>query len=68
MQLVSFSSHACRSELLERYTSMNYNKIYLVHSESDGKKEFAELLRKELSSANKTSKVYTPVMGDKITF
>lgn len=68
MQLVSFSSHACRSELLERYTSMNYNKIYLVHSESDGKKEFAELLRKELSSANKTSKVHTPVMGDKITF
>lgn len=68
MQLVSFSSHACRSELLERYTSINYNKIYLVHGESDGKKEFAELLRKELSSANKTSKVHTPVMGDKITF
>ena len=68
MQLTSFSSHACRSELLERYTSMNYNKIYLVHSESNGKKEFAELLRKELSIVNKTSKVHTPVMGDKITF
>lgn len=68
MQLTSFSSHACRSELLERYTSMPYNKIYLVHSESNGKQEFAKLLRDSLSNASRTSKVYTPVMGDKISF
>ena len=68
MQLTSFSSHACRSELLERYTAMQYNKIYLVHSESDGKQEFAKMLRESLSSADRSAKVHTPVMGDKISF
>lgn len=68
MQLTSFSSHACRSELLQRYTDMHYNKIYLVHSENSGKQEFAKLLRESLSSANKTSKVHTTAMGDKISF
>jgi metallo-beta-lactamase family protein len=68
MQLTSFSSHACRSELLTRYTAMQYNKIYLVHSESDGKQEFAKLLRDSLSNAARSSKVHTPVTGDKISF
>lgn len=68
MQLTSFSSHACRSELLSRYTAMQYNKIYLVHSESDGKQEFAKMLRESLSSADRSAKVHTPVMGDKISF
>lgn len=68
MQLTSFSSHACRSELLNRYVSMHYNKIYLVHSEANGKQEFAKMLRDELSNANRTAKVITPVMGDKISF
>ena len=68
MQLTSFSSHACRSELIERYTAMPYNKIYLVHSDTNGRKEFAELLRKSLSDADRSSKVHIPVMGDKISF
>lgn len=66
MQLTSFSSHACRSELLQRYTNAQYNKIYLVHSESKGKQEFARILRESLSNANRTAKVYTPITGDKI--
>lgn len=68
MQLTSFSSHACRSELLQRYTDTQYNKIYLVHSESKGKQEFAKMLRESLSNANRAAKVYTPVTSDKISF
>lgn len=68
MQLTSFSSHACRSELLERYTDMQYNKIYLVHSESSSKQEFSKMLRKNLSDADRSAKVHIPVMGDKIIF
>ena len=68
MQLTSFSSHACRSELLQRYTDAQYNKIYLVHSESNGKQEFAKMLRDSLSKADRSAKVHTPVMGDKISF
>lgn len=68
MQLTSFSSHACRSELLERYTALPYNKIYLVHSDNNGRKEFAEMLRKSLSDADRSSKIHIPVLGDKITF
>lgn len=64
--LNSLSSHACRSELLQRYTDMQYNKIYLVHS--DGKEGFAKLLRENLSKANRSSKVCIPAMGDEIKF
>lgn len=68
MQLVSFSSHACQKELLERYTEMSYNKIYLVHGEKNNKEDFAKLLRNSLTNADRSSKVHTPVMGDKIEF
>lgn len=68
MQLTSFSSHACRSELLERYTAMPYNKIYLIHGEKSGKEEFAKLLRENLSNADRSAKVGIPTMGDEITF
>lgn len=68
IQLVSFSSHACQKELLERYTEMSYNKIYLVHGEKNNKEEFAKLLRNSLENADRSSKVHTPVMGDKIEF
>ena len=68
MQLTSFSSHACRSELLDRYTTMPYNKIYLVHGEKSGKEEFARLLRESLSNANRSAKVHIPAMGDSISF
>lgn len=66
--LNSFSSHACQKELLQRYTDMPYNKIYLVHGEKTGKIEFAKMLRKSLSSADRSAKVHTPVMGDKFEF
>ena len=68
MCLNSFSSHACQKELLQRYTNMPYNKIYLVHGEKNGKQEFSKMLRKSLSSADRSAKVHTPVMGDKFEF
>lgn len=68
MQLTSFSSHACRLELLERYTTTPYNRIFLVHGEKNGKVEFAKLLREELSKADRSSKVHITAMGDKFEF
>lgn len=68
MQLVSFSSHACQKELLQRYTEMPYNKIYLVHGEKSNKEDFAKLLKDSLEKANRSSKVHMPVMGDKFEF
>lgn len=66
--LNSFSSHACQKELLQRYTDMPYNKIYLVHGEKNGKVEFAKKLRESLAKADRSAKVHTPVMGDKFEF
>lgn len=68
VSLKSFSSHASRQELLQRYSDMNYQKLFLVHSEFESKVVFAEVLKAELEKKNKTSKVYTPTMGDEIKF
>lgn len=68
MQLTSFSSHACRSELLKRYVMIPYNKIYLVHGEKSEQEEFAKLLRDELSEANRSAKVHISDFGGKFDF
>lgn len=68
ISLNSFSSHASQDELLKRYSEMQYNKIYLVHSETQGKQVFAEKLRDVLSKNNRSSKVHITAMGDKIKF
>ena len=65
--LNSFSSHADHDELLQYYTDVQYNKIALVHSESESKNHFAEELREKLSKADRTSRVisvnqYTKIM------
>ena len=64
--LNSLSSHACQKELIQRYTDMKFNKIYLVHG--DAKDEFAKTLRENMSKANRTCKVCIPVMGEEIRF
>lgn len=66
--LSSFSSHASRKELLQRYSDMNYQKLYLVHSNFASKIIFAEVLKNELSKKDKSSRVYTPTMGEEIKF
>lgn len=68
ISLNSFSSHASQDELLQRYSEMPYNKIYLVHGESKNKQLFAELLRESLSRHNRSSKVNITATGDEIKF
>lgn len=67
--LNSFSSHACRGELLKRYSTMDYNKIYLVHGDkrTDPENDFAADLREALSQNNKTSRVIIPYIKDVVT-
>ena len=60
ISLNSFSSHASHAELLEYYSSIECEKIYLVHSQEDRKKEFRPLLEEEISKKNKTTKVVIP--------
>lgn len=57
VDLKSFSNHMQREELLEYYSSGNYDKICLVHGEMSTKLSFAESLKEELERKNKTNKV-----------
>lgn len=55
--LRSFSSHATYENLIETYTSGNFDKIALVHGNFNTKLSFCQDLQKELSKRNKTSRV-----------
>lgn len=57
-ELVSFSSHASREELIEYYTkSLRFNKLLLVHGDFDNKVIFAQELQDRLVSQGKSSRV-----------
>ena len=56
VDLHSFSSHMQRNELLNYYSSIVADKIYLVHSDKN-KIEFAQDLRNKISDKLKTTKV-----------
>lgn len=60
--LNSFSSHACRSELMEIYRKAQYSKLLLVHSDFDSKCVFAEELRGIIADDGRTSAV---IVGNK---
>lgn len=60
VSLKSFSSHISHEEMLEYYSNMNCNKIYLVHGSKERKEAFEPLLEDEISKKNKTSKVVIP--------
>lgn len=53
----SQSSHMQRSDLLNYYSNINCETIYLVHSNKNDKEEFAVDLRNEISRKNKSNKV-----------
>lgn len=55
--LKSFSSHMQKKDLLDYYSSINSEKIALVHSDFDNKCKFAKELQLEVSKKNNTSKV-----------
>ena len=55
--LNSFSSHAQHDSILEYYSSVNCEKIALVHGDYDSKVLFAKELEEELSKNNRTGRV-----------
>ena len=57
VELRSFSSHASYEELMDYYTEIPYNKICLVHGETNGKVEFAKALKDKLASNGKSARV-----------
>ena len=57
VDLHSFTSHAQRDSLLQYYSSVDCEKVLLVHGDMDGKVEFAADLEEAISKNNKTSKV-----------
>lgn len=65
--LVSMSSHMQYSELLDYYSSINCNSIYLVHGGEDRIK-FAQTLEDKYRELNKTTKVYVGFKGFEIEF
>lgn len=67
VNLRSFSSHMQREQLLNYYSNINANKIYLVHGDMDGKVEFAQDLKDEISNKSKTTKVCVVNKGTTIT-
>lgn len=57
VDLHSFSSHMQHKDLLDYYSSINAEKIYIVHSNMDSKLLFKEELEKELEKKNKSTRV-----------
>lgn len=57
VSLKSFSSHMQYTELLDYYSSVNAQKIILVHGEQNAKIEFAKILQEQISKNNSTARV-----------
>ena len=57
VNLLSFSSHMQRGDLLKYYSNGNYDKVAIVHSEFKSKITFCSELQKLISEKNKTNKV-----------
>lgn len=57
VDLRSWSSHASYEELMGYLTTLRYNKVCLVHSNMDGKVEFAKTLKEKLIGQGKSSRV-----------
>lgn len=57
VDLHSFTSHMQRDDLLDYYSSVDCERVLLVHGELRGKEEFAKDLGRKISKKNKTSRV-----------
>lgn len=57
VSLKSFSSHMQFNELLDYYSSVNTQKIILVHGDKDAKIEFSKVLQEKIGMNNSTTKV-----------
>ena len=61
--LFSFSSHACRDDLMEYYTTLRYGKLCLVHGDKNAKREFSEDLKEKLAAELNTADVVCAFSG-----
>lgn len=66
IDLLSFSSHMQRSDLINYYKSINCEKIYLVHSNNTSKNELKDDLQKEINNCCKSTRVIASNNGLKI--
>lgn len=57
VSLQSLSSHIQRDQMLEYYSNIQTNSIYLVHGNMQGKIEFAKDLKEKFEKENKSTKV-----------
>lgn len=55
--LTAFSSHANRDDLIKYYSSLNTNKLVLVHGSIEAKNSLKESLKEAISKNNKSFKV-----------
>lgn len=64
--LTSFSSHMQRDSLLEYYSSINCEKVYLVHGEMENKISFSQDLENKISGNNRTTRVVCVNKGTEV--
>lgn len=67
IDLHSFSSHMQKDSLLQYYSSVDCEKVILVHGEMESKLKFAEELEEAISKNDKTSKVICANRGTVIS-
>lgn len=67
IDLLSFSSHMQRRDLINYYKGINCDKIYLVHSQKDSKLEFKEDLEEAIADCLKSTRVVAVNKGTKIS-
>lgn len=63
INLTTFSSHASFNDLVKYGSSLNTNKLVLVHGAADAKKCLAEKLEEEISKNDKTYRVIQSFKG-----
>ena len=64
--LMSFSSHIQKKDMLHYYSEIECEKVLLVHGEFKGKCEFGKELQEEISRKNRTSRVVIVNKGTEI--
>lgn len=67
-ELRSFSSHCDYCGLLDFYSSLQCNKLALVHGNQDDKVKFAKVLQDKFVEQGKSTRVLAVQQGDKIYF
>lgn len=67
VDLHSYSSHMQRNDLINYYTSLNCEKIFLVHGDEQARLELKEDLEKALADCCKSTRVIIVNKGTKIS-